>query len=70
MVFSAPALPGPIPEAAKAPRPVLEKPRHCYVCKAEFRKLHFFYDAMCRACGDFNYAKRFQTRAAARARSR
>jgi len=39
----------------------LEKPRICYVCKQPFAELHFFYDQMCRACGDFNYAKRSQT---------
>tara|TARA_R110000796_G_scaffold88850_6_gene191955 strand:- start:10177 stop:11727 length:1551 start_codon:yes stop_codon:yes gene_type:complete len=39
----------------------LEIPRNCYVCKEEFTKLHHFYDTMCTACGDFNYAKRFQT---------
>jgi NAD(P)-dependent dehydrogenase (short-subunit alcohol dehydrogenase family) len=26
-----------------------------------YEELHFFYDSMCQACGDFNYAKRFQT---------
>jgi NAD(P)-dependent dehydrogenase (short-subunit alcohol dehydrogenase family) len=36
-------------------------PRNCYVCKAVFTKLHHFYDTMCESCGDFNYAKRFQT---------
>jgi NAD(P)-dependent dehydrogenase (short-subunit alcohol dehydrogenase family) len=36
-------------------------PRNCYVCKAEFTKVHFFYDSMCPKCADFNYAKRFQT---------
>ncbi|WP_437930399.1 SDR family oxidoreductase [Sorangium sp. So ce291] len=41
--------------------PELAKPRKCYVCKAEFRKVHFFYDAMCGPCGDFNFAKRSQT---------
>ncbi|WP_433935673.1 SDR family NAD(P)-dependent oxidoreductase [Sorangium cellulosum] len=41
--------------------PALAKPRKCYVCKAEFRKVHFFYDSMCGACGDFNHAKRSQT---------
>ena len=35
--------------------------RNCYVCKTAFTKLHHFYDTMCTACGDFNYAKRFQT---------
>ncbi len=39
----------------------LETPRNCYVCKAEFTKLHHFYDAMCPACAEFNYQKRFQT---------
>ncbi len=41
--------------------PELDSPRNCYVCKAEFTKLHFFYDTMCKECGDFNYHKRFQT---------
>ncbi|MFH1156453.1 MAG: SDR family oxidoreductase [Pseudomonadota bacterium] len=39
----------------------LSSPRNCYVCKAEYDRLHFFYDAMCSTCGDFNYQKRFQT---------
>lgn len=37
------------------------QPRTCYVCRASFRDLHFFYDQMCIPCGDFNYAKRSQT---------
>lgn len=36
-------------------------PRNCYVCKEVFTTLHHFYDSMCQSCGDFNYAKRFQT---------
>ncbi|HAK45931.1 MAG TPA: oxidoreductase [Spirochaeta sp.] len=40
---------------------VLQSPRNCYVCKAEFTKLHFFYDTMCPSCAELNYAKRFQT---------
>ena len=39
----------------------LESPRECYVCKTKFDRLHHFYDTMCKECGDFNYAKRFQT---------
>ncbi len=35
--------------------------RNCYVCKAEFTRLHFFYDSMCPSCADYNYQKRFQT---------
>lgn len=39
----------------------MESPRNCYVCKAEYTKLHFFYDSMCQKCAEFNYKKRFQT---------
>jgi NAD(P)-dependent dehydrogenase (short-subunit alcohol dehydrogenase family) len=39
----------------------LESPRNCYVCKTEYTKLHHFYESMCKECGDFNYAKRFQS---------
>jgi len=39
----------------------LKSPRNCYVCKAEYRRLHSFYDSMCPACAEFNYQKRFQT---------
>jgi NAD(P)-dependent dehydrogenase (short-subunit alcohol dehydrogenase family) len=42
-------------------KPELNSPRNCYVCKAEFTKLHFFYDTMCMECAEFNYQKRFQT---------
>ena len=40
---------------------VLESPGNCYICKAEFTQLHFFYDTMCPACAELNYQKRFQT---------
>ena len=30
-------------------------PRNCYVCKALFNQIHFFYDSMCPDCADFNY---------------
>lgn len=46
---------------ASQERPELTSPRNCYVCKAEYTKLHHFYDAMCPECGDFNYAKRYQS---------
>ncbi|MCA9409101.1 MAG: SDR family oxidoreductase [Candidatus Omnitrophica bacterium] len=39
----------------------LQRPRNCYVCKAEYNQLHFFYDSMCQKCAEFNYKKRFQT---------
>jgi NAD(P)-dependent dehydrogenase (short-subunit alcohol dehydrogenase family) len=59
-VFSAPAqLP---PHAiSEVETRELKKPRACYVCKAEFKKLHFFYDSMCPECAELNYQKRFQT---------
>ncbi|CAG2532554.1 MULTISPECIES: SDR family NAD(P)-dependent oxidoreductase [Maribacter] len=59
-VFVAPKL-LPAAELASKDLPELTTPRNCYVCKAEFTKLHHFYDTMCTDCGDFNYAKRFQT---------
>ena len=39
----------------------LKSPRNCYVCKEEYTQLHFFYDALCPRCAEFNYQKRFQT---------
>ncbi len=50
-----------LPAGEPRPERILEKPRHCYVCKTEYRRLHFFYDAMCCDCGELNYAKRFAT---------
>ncbi|KFN48732.1 SDR family NAD(P)-dependent oxidoreductase [Arenimonas composti] len=43
-----------------APREALE-PRHCYVCKRKYTRLHPFYDQMCVECGDFNFIKRTET---------
>ncbi len=33
-------------------------PRNCYVCKADYTQVHFFYDSMCPTCAALNYAKR------------
>jgi len=55
----APALPETakaVPEAAELPAP-----RKCYVCKEEFRRLHFFYDQLCPPCAELNYRKRTQS---------
>jgi NAD(P)-dependent dehydrogenase (short-subunit alcohol dehydrogenase family) len=35
--------------------------RVCYICKQPFSAVHRYYDSMCDACGDFNYAKRTQS---------
>jgi len=48
-------------QGAEAERPALNAARACYVCKQPFTAVHRYYDAMCRSCGDFNYAKREQT---------
>lgn len=57
-VFEAPKL---LANIKPEDTPELASPRNCYVCKTMYTKLHHFYDAMCTECGDFNYAKRFQT---------
>lgn len=58
-VFSAPIQIASAEKTASASE--LSSPRNCYVCKAEFKTLHFFYDSMCPECATFNYQKRFQT---------
>lgn len=60
VVFKAPILLE-APKLESLEEKELESPRNCYVCKAIYTKLHHFYDTMCQDCGDFNYAKRFQT---------
>ncbi len=57
-VYTAPQLM--LPAHRPTSERLLEEPRHCYVCKVDFRRVHFFYDSMCSDCGDFNYAKRFR----------
>jgi len=57
-VAPAPRLAGAVPSE---PPLELKKPRACYVCKADFTRLHHFYDALCLECAELNYAKRFQT---------
>ena len=50
----------PKPEDLDARRE-FRRERACYVCKQPFVKAHRYYDSLCIACGDFNYAKREQT---------
>ena len=45
-------------EESSPPRPNLRSARACYVCKQAYTEVHRYYDSMCTACGDFNYAKR------------
>ena len=60
-VFSAPRQITGAEAALVRPQPELITSRACYICKSEFKRLHFFYDALCPRCADFNYQKRFQT---------
>ena len=60
VVFVAPKMIGTSDEGKKRTESQVA-PRNCYVCKTVFTTLHHFYDTMCTECGDFNYAKRFQT---------
>lgn len=41
--------------------PRVQKPRMCYVCKADFQDIHFFYDQMCGPCAELNWQKRNST---------
>ncbi len=54
-------LPPPGAHEADAPEPELKRARVCYVCKAEYQRVHAYYDSLCPDCGDFNYEKRQQT---------
>ena len=33
-------------------------PQHCYICKEKYSVVHQFYDRLCPACGELNFAKR------------
>jgi len=50
---------------AAAPQPsTLSQQTHkfirCYVCKQQYRDIHFFYHSLCPSCAEYNYAKRQQ----------
>ena len=34
------------------------EPQHCYTCKQDFSVIHHFYDQLCPACAELNFAKR------------
>ncbi len=58
----------PTPSPVSLPEPAghadgseLLEARKCYVCKSEFRRVHFFYDSLCPECADLNWSKRQQT---------
>ena len=54
----------PLPPSADHPAEHFQElnvARNCYICKRDFKKLHFFYDSMCPDCAEFNWKKRNQT---------
>jgi NAD(P)-dependent dehydrogenase (short-subunit alcohol dehydrogenase family) len=61
-----PALPGPLPTPEEGgpggeAGPELRRARKCYVCKAEYLRVHHFYHSMCAACAELNWSKRRQS---------
>jgi NAD(P)-dependent dehydrogenase (short-subunit alcohol dehydrogenase family) len=43
------------------PQPLLgarPEARTCYVCRKDYRDVHWFYDQLCPLCGDLNHARR------------
>ncbi len=40
---------------------VLPETRHCYVCKEHYQEVHHFYDQLCPACAELNFAKRTES---------
>ncbi len=41
-------------------REVVEE-QNCYICKRDYAQLHHFYDQLCPACAEVNFAKRTET---------
>ncbi len=56
-----PAAPARLGDGSAPEVPELKTPRRCYICKADYTRVHFFYDQLCQACGDFNHERRTQT---------
>jgi len=59
-IFAPPAfepLDVPPEQDADAPREAVE-PQNCYVCKQTYATIHHFYDQLCPACAELNFAKR------------
>jgi 3-oxoacyl-ACP reductase-like protein len=59
-IFIAPKMLG-TQEIIQIENQMLSSPKQCYICKEDYTQIHHYYDTMCLNCGDFNYAKRFQT---------
>jgi len=57
-VRQAPPVPALPASALPAAAPELGQARYCYVCKAPYTRVHFFYHSMCASCADLNHGKR------------
>ncbi len=67
-VFTAPAFFAPVGFSAQDLTPLDDgasstqrprtEPRHCYVCKEKYQRIHHFYDQLCPACAKLNFTKR------------
>jgi NAD(P)-dependent dehydrogenase (short-subunit alcohol dehydrogenase family) len=49
--------PNVFPPRQAEPRETLT-PQNCYICKDDYSVVHHFYDRLCPACGDLNFARR------------
>ena len=50
--LSANALPPPSPIVR-----TLNRPESCYICKAQYTDVHFFYHLLCPACAEINFTE-------------
>ncbi|HJR33738.1 MAG TPA: SDR family oxidoreductase [Gemmatimonadales bacterium] len=57
-VFTTPNFFPPSEESTEGRRLKTEDCRNCYICKQDYTSVHHFYDKLCPACGELNYAKR------------
>jgi NAD(P)-dependent dehydrogenase (short-subunit alcohol dehydrogenase family) len=51
----------PPPESTEPSSSELLDAKKCYVCKAEYRRVHHFYDQLCPECAELNWDKRNAT---------
>jgi NAD(P)-dependent dehydrogenase (short-subunit alcohol dehydrogenase family) len=59
-IFLTPRRLGEAPPDEPPPPPIgrVSRERVCYVCRARYTDIHWFYDQLCPTCGDFNHARR------------
>jgi NAD(P)-dependent dehydrogenase (short-subunit alcohol dehydrogenase family) len=46
------------PSVGSSERREASEPQTCYICKAKYSTIHHFYDQLCAACAQLNFAKR------------